>query len=82
MPPLGFFSTMSLLEKSDQFVLRKISKAVAKIKLGLQKKIKLGNIKSKRDWGHAKDYVYAMWLINQQKKACRLHYWHRKTCEC
>ena len=55
--------------KSDQFVLRKISKAVAKIKLGLQKKIKLGNIKSKRDWGHAKDYVYAMWLINQQKKA-------------
>ena len=55
--------------KSDQFVLRKISKTVAKIKLGLQKKIKLGNIKSKRDWGHAKDYVYAMWLINQQKKA-------------
>ena len=39
------------------------------MKLGLQKKIKLGNIKSKRDWGHAKDYVYAMWLINQEKKA-------------
>ena len=55
--------------KDDQFVLRKISKSVAKIKLGLQKKIKLGNIKSKRDWGHAKDYVYAMWLINQEKKA-------------
>lgn len=55
--------------KSEQFVLRKISKSVARIKLGLQKKIKLGNIKSKRDWGHAKDYVYAMWLINQQKRA-------------
>ena len=54
--------------KSEQFVLRKISKSVARIKLGLQKKIKLGNIKSKRDWGHAKDYVYAMWLMNQQAK--------------
>ena len=55
--------------KDDQFVLRKISKSVAKIKLGRQKKLKLGDIKSKRDWGHAKDYAYAMWLINQQKKA-------------
>ncbi len=54
--------------KDDQFVLRKISKSVAKIKLGKQKKIKLGNIKSKRDWGHAKDFVKAMWLINQQKQ--------------
>ena len=54
--------------KDEQFVLRKISTAVAKIKLGLQKKVILGDIKSKRDWGHAKDYAYAMWLINQQKK--------------
>ena len=54
--------------KDDRFVLKKISKSVAKIKLGLQKKLYLGNIKSKRDWGHAKDYVYAMWLINIQKK--------------
>ena len=53
--------------KEDTFVLRKISKAVARIKLGLQQKLKLGDIKSKRDWGHAKDFVYAMWLINQQK---------------
>ena len=51
-----------------EFVTRKISYGVARIKKGLQKKIKLGNIKSKRDWGHAKDYVNAMWLILQQDK--------------
>ena len=49
-----------------EFVTRKISWGVAKIKKGLQKKLKLGNIKSKRDWGHAKDYVEAMWLMLQQ----------------
>ncbi len=51
-----------------EFVTRKISHAVARIKFGLQKELKLGNINSKRDWGHAKDYVYAMWLILQQRK--------------
>ena len=51
-----------------EFVTRKISFAVARIKLGLQKKLYLGNLDSKRDWGHAKDYVYAMWLILQKKK--------------
>jgi GDPmannose 4,6-dehydratase len=50
-----------------EFVTRKISFAVARIKKGLQKKIKLGNIKSKRDWGHAQDYVKAMWAMVQQK---------------
>ena len=55
--------------KDDDFVLKKIAKSVARIKFGLQKKIILGNIKSKRDWGHAKDYVYAMWLINKHNKA-------------
>jgi len=49
-----------------EFVTRKISYSVARIKKGLQKKLKLGNIKSKRDWGHAKDYVEAMWLMLQQ----------------
>ena len=49
-----------------EFVTRKISFAVARIKKGLQKKIKLGNIKSKRDWGHAQDYVKAMWTMLQQ----------------
>ena len=51
-----------------EFVTRKISYGVARIKKGLQKKIKLGNIQSKRDWGHAKDYVEAMWLMLQQDK--------------
>ena len=51
-----------------EFVTRKISLAVAKIKNGLQKELFLGNIKSKRDWGHAKDYVEAMWLMLQQEK--------------
>ena len=51
-----------------EFVTRKISHSVARIKKGLQKKIKLGNIKSKRDWGHAQDYVEAMWLMLQQDK--------------
>ena len=51
-----------------EFVTRKISAGAARIKKGLQKKIKLGNIKSKRDWGHAKDYVNAMWLMLQQDK--------------
>ena len=50
-----------------EFVTRKISHGVARIKKGFQKKIKLGNIKSKRDWGHAKDYVNAMWLMLQQE---------------
>ena len=49
-----------------EFVSRKISFAVARIKKGLQKKLKLGNIKSKRDWGHAQDYVKAMWAMVQQ----------------
>ena len=51
-----------------EFVTRKISYATARIKKGLQKKLKLGNISSKRDWGHAEDYVRAMWLILQQSK--------------
>ena len=50
-----------------EFVTRKISHGVARIKKGLQKKIKLGNMQSKRDWGHAKDYVNAMWLMLQQE---------------
>ena len=48
-----------------EFVSRKITHGVARIKKGLQKKIKLGNINSKRDWGHAQDYVDAMWMMLQ-----------------
>ena len=49
-----------------EFVTRKISHAVARIKKGSKEKLKLGNIYAKRDWGHAKDYVEAMWLMLQQ----------------
>ena len=49
-----------------EFVTRKISHAVAKIKRGSKDKLKLGNMNAKRDWGHAKDYVEAMWLMLQQ----------------
>ena len=52
--------------RGETFVTRKITRAVAKIALGLQDKIFLGNLDAKRDWGHAKDYVEAMWLILQQ----------------
>jgi len=52
--------------RGETFVTRKITRAVARMKLGLQKKIYLGNLNSKRDWGHAADYVEAMWLIVQQ----------------
>ncbi|MFC1627034.1 GDP-mannose 4,6-dehydratase [Patescibacteria group bacterium] len=51
-----------------EFVTRKISHAAAKIKLGKQEKLKLGNLESKRDWGYAPDYVEAMWLMLQQDK--------------
>ncbi len=51
-----------------EFVTRKISHAVARIKLGKLKKLELGNIDAKRDWGYAKDYIEAMWLMLQQDK--------------
>ncbi|HVN66784.1 MAG TPA: GDP-mannose 4,6-dehydratase [Candidatus Sulfotelmatobacter sp.] len=51
-----------------EFVTRKISNAVAKIKLGLEKELRLGNLEAKRDWGFAGDYVKAMWLMLQQEK--------------
>lgn len=55
--------------RGETFVTRKITRAVARIALGLQKTLYLGNLDSKRDWGHAKDYVKAMWLMLQQEKA-------------
>ena len=51
-----------------EFVTRKISYSVARIKLGLQKELNLGNIDAQREWGHAADYVVAMWKMLQQKK--------------
>jgi GDPmannose 4,6-dehydratase len=52
-----------------EFVTRKVTDAAARIKLGLQKEVRLGNIDAKRDWGFAGDYVEAMWLMLQQDKA-------------
>lgn len=51
-----------------EFVTRKITSTAAKIKLGLAKELRLGNLDAKRDWGHARDYVKAMWLMLQQPK--------------
>ena len=55
--------------RGETFVTRKITRATSRIALGLQHKLYLGNLNSKRDWGHAKDYIEAMWLILQQEKA-------------
>ncbi|MEP0313267.1 MAG: GDP-mannose 4,6-dehydratase [Hyphomonas sp.] len=52
-----------------EFVTRKVTDGVARIKLGLEKELRLGNIDAKRDWGHSKDYVRAMWLMLQQDVA-------------
>lgn len=54
--------------RGETFVTRKITRAVAKIALGLQDKFYMGNLDAERDWGHAKDYVEAMWRILQQEK--------------
>jgi GDPmannose 4,6-dehydratase len=54
--------------RGETFVTRKITRAAARISLGLQDKLYLGNLDSKRDWGHAKDYVEGMWLILQHDK--------------
>ncbi|MBI3795110.1 MAG: GDP-mannose 4,6-dehydratase [Nitrospinae bacterium] len=54
--------------RGETFVTRKITRALARIKLGLQKKLYLGNLNAKRDWGHARDYVEVQWLMLQQEK--------------
>ena len=54
--------------RGETFVTRKITRALTQIKLGLQKNLYLGNLNSLRDWGHAKDFVEAQWLMLQQNK--------------
>lgn len=54
--------------RGETFVTRKITRALARIKLGLQKQLYLGNLDARRDWGHARDYVEAMWLMLQRDK--------------
>ena len=55
--------------RGETFVTRKITRAVARMKFGLQDKLFLGNLDAKRDWGHAKDFVKMMWMILQAPKA-------------
>ena len=52
--------------RGETFVTRKITRSLARIKLGLERKVYLGNLDAKRDWGYAGDYVEAMWLMLQQ----------------
>jgi GDPmannose 4,6-dehydratase len=70
----GFFACNGILFnhespiRGETFVTRKITRAVARIALGMQKRLYLGNLDSKRDWGHARDYVEGMWRILQHEK--------------
>ena len=65
----GIFFNHESPRRGETFVTRKITRAATRIKLGLQKKLILGNLDSKRDWGYAKEYVEAMWLMLQQDEA-------------
>ena len=68
----GLFALSGILfnhespRRGGEFVSRKISSAAAKMKLGIEKEVRLGNVEAKRDWGHSRDYVKAMWLMLQQ----------------
>lgn len=71
----GLFALSGILfnhespRRGGEFVTRKISSAAARIKLGMEKEIRLGNVDAMRDWGHSRDYVQAMWLMLQQDTA-------------
>jgi GDPmannose 4,6-dehydratase len=70
----GLFALSGILfnhespRRGSEFVTRKITSAAARIKLGIDKEIRLGNLDAKRDWGHSRDYVRAMWIMLQQKE--------------
>jgi GDPmannose 4,6-dehydratase len=70
----GLFALSGILfnhespRRGAEFVTRKITSAAARIKLGLDDEIRLGNLEARRDWGHSRDYVKAMWLMLQQDK--------------
>jgi WhiB family redox-sensing transcriptional regulator len=61
--------------RGETFVTRKITRAAAKISLGLQDKVYLGNVDAQRDWGHAKDYVEGMWMMMQQDEPIEAGNW-------
>ena len=64
----GIFFNHESPRRGSEFVTRKITATAAKIKLGMEKELRLGNLEAKRDWGFAGDYVEAMWLMLQQEK--------------
>ena len=70
----GLFALSGILfnhespRRGGEFVTRKITSGAAKIKLGMEKEIRLGNLEARRDWGHSRDYVRAMWLMLQQEE--------------
>ena len=65
--------------RGETFVTRKITRALARIKLGMQDRLYLGNLDAKRDWGHAKDYVEMQWLMLQQEQAGGFRHCHRRA---
>ena len=71
----GYFAVNGILfnhespRRGETFVSRKITRAVGRIKHGLQKELFLGNLEARRDWGYARDYVEAMWLSMQYERA-------------
>ncbi len=65
-PASGILFNHESPRRGETFVTRKITRAVARIKAGLQDKLYLGNLDARRDWGYAKEYVEAMWLMLQQ----------------
>ena len=71
----GLFACSGILfnhespRRGEEFVTRKVTKAVAEIKLGLRSELRLGNLNARRDWGHAKDYVRGMWSMLQYPEA-------------
>ena len=69
MPATAFLFNHESPMRGETFVSRKITRALTRIKVGLQDSLHLGNLDSRRDWGHARDYVRAQWLMLQQDAA-------------
>jgi GDP-mannose 4,6-dehydratase len=81
MPATAFSSTTRVPIRGETFVTRKITRALARIKLGLQDCLFLGNLDAKRDWGHARDYVEMQWLMLQQGKPEDYRDRHRRAIQ-
>ena len=67
LPVMEFYLIMNQRDVARLFVTRKITRGLSRVNLGLDDCIYLGNLDSKRDWGHAKDYVEMQWMMLQQK---------------